>query len=144
MRYACFYFLSYSKAMTLPLAHQQRPRSIFFLEDASNENSGLFLGNKRLNIIPYPLERLGITIGRIIIIHHAFCPFPMELIYCQEGLERALKARKNAGPQLYTFLWHASSLNGSWESSIYHSSPSNQVQLTKQQHLVWWLSLPQA
>ena len=68
----------------------------------------------------------------------------MELIYCQEGLERALKARKNAGPQLYTFLWHASSLNGSWESSIYHSSPSNQVQLTKQQHLVWWLSLPQA
>lgn len=81
---------------TLPFAHQQRPRSIFFrggadLQDASNENSGIF-GHKRLKIIPNPFEKHNWENNHLLSI-----PNGINLLSGRKA------SRKNAGPLLYIF-----------------------------------------
>ena len=81
---------------TLPFAHQQRPRSIFFrggadLQDASNENSGIF-GHKRLKIIPNPFEKHNWENNHLLSI-----PNGINLLSGRKA------SRKNAGPPLYIF-----------------------------------------
>ena len=74
---------------TLPFAHQQRPRSIFFR--GGNENSGIF-GHKRLKIIPNPFEKHNWENNHLLSI-----PNGINLLSGRKA------SRKNAGPLLYIF-----------------------------------------